>query len=137
MREKLTVIIPCKDERLNIRPCIDSVRQIADEIFVSDSGSTDGTLGIVRQMGGCRIVERQYIDSGNFKNWAIPQASHPWVLIVDADERAPVALAEEIATVLASPKSDGFRIFRRNFCFGHEIKHCGWNRDAVLRLFRR
>ena len=103
---KLTVIIPCKNERLNIRPCIESVRAIADEVLVADSGSTDGTLEIVRSMGGCRVIEREYVHSGDFKNWAIPQAAHPWVLILDADERVTPLLATEIKQVLAaSPKS--------------------------------
>ena len=112
MSEKLTVLIPCKNERMNIRPCLESVRAVADEILVADSGSTDGTLDIVREMGGCRVVEREYIDSGNFKNWAIPQAAHPWVLIVDADERVTPELAAEIKQTLASPACDGYRILR-------------------------
>ncbi len=137
MSAKLTVLIPCKNERMNIRPCIESVRAVADEILVADSGSTDGTLDIVRSLGGCRIIEREYIDSGNFKNWAIPQAAHEWVLIVDADERVTPELAVEIKQTLAAPGRDGYRILRRNHFFGHEIRHCGWNTDDVLRLFRR
>ena len=137
MPAKLTVLIPCKNERMNIRPCIESVRAVADEILVADSGSTDGTLAIVSELGGCRIIEREYIDSGNFKNWAIPQAAHEWVLIVDADERVTPELAAEIKQALASPECDGYRILRRNHFFGHEIRHCGWNTDDVLRLFRR
>jgi glycosyltransferase involved in cell wall biosynthesis len=137
MPDKLTVLIPCKNERMNIRPCLESVRAVADEILVADSGSTDGTLEIVREVGGCRVVEREYIDSGNFKNWAIPQAAHPWVLIVDADERVTPELASEIRATLAAADCDGYRILRRNHFFGHEIKHCGWNTDDVLRLFRR
>jgi glycosyltransferase involved in cell wall biosynthesis len=137
MPDKLTVLIPCKNERLNIRPCVESARGIADEILIADSGSSDGTLEIVREMGGCRIIEREYIDSGNFKNWAIPQAAHPWVLIVDADERITPELAAEIKRTLATPGHDGYRILRRNHFFGHEIKHCGWDTDDVLRLFRR
>jgi glycosyltransferase involved in cell wall biosynthesis len=137
MREKLTVLIPCKNERLNIRPCLESVLPLADEILVADSGSTDGTLDIVRQVGGCRVIEREYIDSGDFKNWSIPQATHGWVLIVDADERVTPALAAEIRATIANPARDGYRIRRRNHMLGHEIKHCGWSTDDVLRLFRR
>ena len=58
-RHKLTVLVRCKDERLNIRPCIESFRDIADEILIADSGSTDGTLEIVQQLGGCRVIERE------------------------------------------------------------------------------
>ena len=139
MREKLSVLIPCKDERLNIRPCIESIQPIADEILVADSGSTDGTLDIVRDIGGCRIIEREYINSANFKNWAIPQARYEWVLVVDADERVGADLGAEIQQVLDSPPSDkdGYWIGRINHYLGYRINHCGWNSDDVLRLFRR
>ncbi len=135
----LTVLIPAKNERLNIRPCIESARAIADEIIVADSGSTDGTLDIVRGMGGCRIIERELIDFSDFKNWAIPQASHPWVLVLDADERVTAPLADEIRLTLAHPPAeyDGFWIGRENYFMGRAIRHCGWNTDDVFRLFRR
>ena len=134
----LTVLIPAKNERLNIRPCIESASSIADEILVADSGSTDGTLDIVRQMGG-RIIERELVDFSDFKNWAIPQAKHPWVLILDADERVTPEMADEIRLLLANPPDefDGFWIGRENYFMGRRIRHCGWNSDAVFRLFRR
>jgi glycosyltransferase involved in cell wall biosynthesis len=139
MAAKLTALIPCKDERRNIRPCIESVRSIADEILVADSGSTDGTLDIVRKIGGCRIIEREYINSANFKNWAIPQARNDWILLVDADERVTPELAAEVRQLLASPPADkdGFWIDRLGHYLGYRIDHCGWNADAVIRLFRR
>jgi glycosyltransferase involved in cell wall biosynthesis len=139
MAPKLTALIPCKDERRNIRLCIESVQPIADEILIADSGSTDGTLDIVRDMGGCRIIEREYINSANFKNWAIPQARHEWVLLVDADERVTPPLAAEIRQLLQSPPADkdGYWIARINHYLGYRIDHCGWNRDDVIRLFRR
>jgi glycosyltransferase involved in cell wall biosynthesis len=144
MAAKLTVLIPCKNERRNIRPCIESVKSIADELLIADSGSTDGTLDIVREMfgeleGDCRIIERDYVNSADFKNWAIPQARYEWVLVVDADERVQPPLADEIRQVLANPpvEIDGYWIGRDNHYLGHRIRHCGWNTDDVLRLFRR
>ena len=138
MKARLTVIIPCKNERKNIRPCILSAKRVADEVLVADSGSTDGTLEIIRDVGGCRLVEREYINSGNFKNWAIPQATHEWVLIVDSDERVTPELADEINALLtAGPDRDGYHIYRANYFLGHRIRHSGWGRDKVLRLFRR
>ena len=120
MPEQLTVLIPAKNERLNIRPCIESAQQVADEILVADSGSTDGTLEIVRRIGGCRIIERELIDFSNFKNWAIPQAKFPWLLVLDADERITPALAAEIRHVLSRPPAnrDGFWIGREQFFHG-------------------
>jgi glycosyltransferase involved in cell wall biosynthesis len=138
MKQKLTVIIPCKDERLNIRPCMVSAKLVADELIVSDSGSTDGTLDIIRDVGGARLIERDYINSGNFKNWAIPQATHEWVMILDSDERVTPELADEINTLLTvGPKQDGYEIYRANYFLGHRIRYAGWGADKVLRLFRR
>src|SRR6478752_4457732 len=135
---QLTVLIPCKDERRNIRACIESVQAIADEILIADSGSTDGTLDIVRDLGDCRIIEREYINSANFKNWAIPQARHEWVLVVDADERVTPALAGEIKRLLATdPICDGYSLRRDNFFLGHPIRHSGWSTSRLVRLFRK
>lgn len=136
---QLTVIIPCKDEAHNIRACIDSVREVADEIIVADSGSTDRTLDIVRELGGCKIIEREYINSANFKNWAIPQAEHPWVLIVDADERVTDQLARQIQEILAedTPAADGYRVRRQPYFLGRRICFSGWASSSVVRLFRR
>jgi glycosyltransferase involved in cell wall biosynthesis len=136
MPDKLTVIIPCKNEREHLRASIASVAGVADEVLVADSGSTDGTLEIARELG-CRIIEREYRTSGDFKNWAIPQATHEWVLILDADERVTPELAAEIRCVLANPKHDGYWIYRQNHFLGHPIRYGFWRRDRCLRLFRR
>jgi glycosyltransferase involved in cell wall biosynthesis len=135
---QLTVLIPCKDEARNIRACIESVRSLADEILVADSGSTDGTLDIVRQIGGCRIIQREFVGYASFKNWAIPQATHPWVLIVDADERMRRPLADEIRRVVqnAADDVDGYWIPFRCFFMGHPLRFSGWNTPAC-RLIRR
>jgi len=138
-RAAITVLIPCRNEEANIQPCIASARLVADEILVADSGSSDRTLEIVRRMSDCRLIEREFIGYSDFKNWAIPQASHPWVLILDADERVTPQLAEEIRSAVddAEEQLDGFWIRRRNHFMGHEVRHCGWNTDKVFRLFRR
>ncbi|WP_254514050.1 glycosyltransferase family 2 protein [Anatilimnocola floriformis] len=135
---RLTVLIPCKDERRNILACIESVRAIADEILIADSGSTDGSLEMIRAAGGCRIIEREYVNSADFKNWAIPQAKHEWVLVVDADERVTPALAAEIKTLLASePAQDGYWLRRDFFFLGHQVKHGCFDTAKLTRLFRR
>lgn len=138
MTAKLTVIIPCKDERSNIEPCLNSAALVADELLVADSGSTDGTLQYARGRADCRVIEREYRTSGDFKNWAIPQAAHPWVMILDADERVTPELAAEIRTLLnAKPQLDGYWIYRANHLMGHRVRRTDWARDKVLRLFRR
>lgn len=138
MAEKLSIIIPCKNEEHHIVECIKSVRSVADEIIIADSGSTDRTLELVRQMDNCRIIQREYRFSGDFKNWAIPHASCHWVLIVDADERLTDRLATSIRKVLAGGSSK-YQAYRTSFdCYflGRHLKHSGWNTDAI-RLFRK
>ncbi|MCH2178487.1 MAG: glycosyltransferase family 2 protein [Mariniblastus sp.] len=138
MKQPLTVLIPCKNERMNIRLCIESCYRIADEILIADSGSTDGTLEIAREFNKVRVIEREYITSGDFKNWAIPQAANEWVLIVDADERVTVDLANEIELELSrGPSSDGYWIYRDNFFMGHPLRYGDARTDRVIRLFRR
>ncbi len=140
MRRKLTCLVPCKNERLNIRPCVESFRDLADEILIADSGSTDGTMEIARDAGGdkCRVIEREYIHSGDFKNWAIPQAKHEWVLLIDADERVTPELAAEVTKILSSDNPrDGYWLYRANHFMGHRIRFGGHQNDCCLRLFRR
>src|SRR6185295_4000311 len=136
MAAKISVIIPCKNERENIVACVVSARQVADEVLVADSGSTDGTLEIAHNLG-CRIIEREYGTSGEFKNWAIPQAANEWVFILDADERITSELVVEIHHTLADPRHDGYWIYRRNHFMGHPIRFGPWQNDRCLRLFRR
>ncbi len=136
MTAKLTALIPTFDEEENLQECLESVRW-ADEIFVVDSYSRDRTLEIARGFSA-RIVQHEYVNSAAQKNWAIPRASHPWVLLVDADERVTPELREEIRGILeAGPRHDGYWIRRANHFLGRRMKHCGWETDKVIRLFRR
>ncbi len=139
MRQKLTVLISCRNERENIRSCVQAAASVADEVLVADSGSSDGTLDVVRRMGVCRLIQHEWIGYAAFKNWAIPQASHPWVLIVDADERVTPELADEIRQLLLDPPEhlDAYRIRHRTFFLGHELRYSGKNTDSACRLIRR
>ena len=136
MREPLSVLVPTRDEEANLRGCLESVRW-AEEVVVVDSGSRDGTLPIARAIAA-RVLEHEYVNSAAQKNWALPQLTHRWVLIVDADERVAPALRAEIERVLGDPgRADGYWIHRANHFLGQPIRGAGWQRDRVLRLFDR
>lgn len=136
-RQKITVIVPTFNEEKNIRDCLETVKW-ADEILVVDSFSKDKTLDIARNYTN-RIIQHEYVNSAAQKNWAIPQATHSWVMIVDSDERVTPGLRDEILSILEKDGAgyDGFYIYRINHFLGKRIHHCGWDRDDVLRLFRR
>lgn len=137
MTQPISVIIPCKNESEQLAACITSARELADEVLVADSGSTDGSLEIAHAMGA-RVIEREYRTYGDFQNWAIPQAAHPWILVLDSDERVTPALAAEIRGVLDhEPPHSGYSIPRRNHFLGHPIRFGPWMHDHCLRLFRR
>ncbi len=131
----LTAIVITQNEEENIGECLESLR-FADEIMVVDSFSTDSTPDLARQHGA-RLLQHQYVSPAAQRNWAIPQASHEWVLILDADERVTPELREEIVGILRTPDRDGYEMKRRNFFLGSEIRYSGWQHDWVLRLFPR
>lgn len=138
MKQPLTVIVPCKNEQENIRACIEGFASMADEILIADSGSEDFTIDIALEFDNVRVIQRDYRTSGDFKNWAIPQARHEWVLIVDADERITPELANEIEMELSrGPSFDGYWIYRTNHFMGHQLRYGDARSDRVLRLFRR
>ncbi len=138
MKQKLTVIVPCRNERLNIRLCIESFHELADEILIADSLSTDDTVSIAKEYSKVRVIEREYRVSGDFKNWAIPQAKHEWVLLLDADERVTPGLDREVREILqGEPQFDGYWIYRNNHFMGHRLRYGDARTDRVIRLFRR
>ena len=135
-RRKLSVIIPSYNEEKNIENCLKSVAW-ADEILVVDSFSSDRTLEIAGKYTH-RILQHEYRNSAAQKNWAIPQATHEWILLVDCDETVSKALGDEIRSLLQlNPTKDGYWIFRNNYLMGKRVKYSGWGHDSVLRLFRK
>lgn len=135
---KLTVLIPCKDDRQHIRSCIESVRPIADEIVVADRGSKDGTLELVASLGGCRIVQVDGASAAEAQSRALLNARHEWVLVAGADERVPPELAREIRDAFAMPSPyDGYLVRGENFFLGHRLRFSGGSNSPSLRLVRR
>ena len=134
--EKLTAIIPTKNEEENITSVIKSV-DFADEIMIIDSYSTDKTVDLATPLANI-ILQKKYKNSASQKNWAIPQAKHKWVLILDADERITDELKTEIIKKINSnTKHSGFWIKRQNYFMNKKVNFSGWRGDKVIRLFKR
>ncbi len=137
MKQPLSVIITTFNEENNIRRVLDSV-QWAEEILLIDSFSQDNTVTIARKYGAT-VHKRKYEGPADQKNWAIPLARHPWVLILDADEKVTAQLQTEIIAKVNDPENtyDAFWIRRQNYFLGRRIRYSGWQNDAVIRLIRR
>jgi len=132
----VSIVIITFNEEKNIRRCLESVKEIADEIVVVDSLSTDHTKSICKEFG-VRFIEQKFLGYIEQKNFALDQAKYDYVLSLDADEAISKELVKSIQEVKQNPESDGYRMNRlTNFC-GKWIKHGSWYPDTKLRVFNR
>src|SRR5690606_32688128 len=134
---KFTAIIPVGNEIHNIEAVVASV-DFADEIIVVDSYGNDGTYEKALQLN-TQVIRRKFDYPASQKNWAIPQAKHEWILLVDADERVTPELRAEIIEILKNPDPNivAYWIGRMNHFMGERINYSGWRNDSVIRLFKR
>jgi len=100
-RRKLTVIVLSFNVEDQIEACLTSVRW-ADEVLVVDSFSTDRTSQLAASLAD-RVLQHEYLNYAAQHNWAIPQAAHEWILIVDSDEQVSRELQDEIQLLLCRP----------------------------------
>jgi glycosyltransferase involved in cell wall biosynthesis len=131
----VTAIIAAHDESANIEGCIASV-EWTSEVIVVENGSTDDTVDRARA-AGATVISPPFTTIGAARNQAIVRAKTPWILVLDADERCTPELAQEIQQTTRNTDRQAFRVPRRNFFLGKEIRHGGWGSDRPVRLFRR
>jgi glycosyltransferase involved in cell wall biosynthesis len=133
---QLSVVIITFNEELNIKRCLDSIQEVADDVVIVDSFSTDKTEEI-SEKHKVNFIKRKWEGYSETKNFANAQAQFDWILSLDADE----ALSEELIKSILEIKKDsatGTYKFNRltNYC-GTWIKHCGWYPDTKTRIFDR
>jgi glycosyltransferase involved in cell wall biosynthesis len=133
----LSLVISTRNAGGVLADCIDSCRGWVSEIVVVDMESEDDTLSVA-ELYGAKVV--QVPNAG----WAEPgrqsgldAASQPWILVLDADERASGGLQEVVRDAIARDDVDGVRVPRRNVQFGRFDRNSGIWPDWQLRLFRK
>lgn len=132
----VSVILITKNEASRLEQTLLAV-QWAKEIIVVDSGSTDGTQGIALRWA-TQLIETDWPGFGIQKNRALSYATQPWVLSIDADERASEELSQEISQFLqANSPYDVCALPRLSSYCGNKMRHSGWWPDPVNRFFRR
>lgn len=128
----VSILVHTKNEQLDMLACLQSVAW-SDDIHVFDSGSTDATATIARQFGA-HVIERDYGDNklpyggdeAGHRNWALQtiKFKHPWIYLIDADERMTPALVKSVESAVATPGDHvAFRIQRHDHFLGTWIKH--------------
>ncbi|MEJ8561246.1 glycosyltransferase family 2 protein [Yoonia sp. GPGPB17] len=132
---QLTVIILTRDEAKHIARAIASVQDIATRVLVVDSGSTDATVSIARDLGA-EVLHHPWTNHATQFNWALDQidGNPGWVLRLDADEVVTSALDAEIAAGL--PDVDGCYVGRGIKFMGQLVRYGGVFPVPTLRLFR-
>lgn len=135
--QKLSVVIITFNEAANIEKCINSVKEVADEIYVLDSFSTDATCEIAERLGA-RVEQHVFDGHIQQKNRAKNGAVYQVVLSLDADE----VLSEELKKAILEEKrqgfpAEGYYMNRLNFYCGKPVKTCGWYPDRKMRLWRK
>jgi glycosyltransferase involved in cell wall biosynthesis len=133
---KITATIITLNEERRIARAIESLR-CCDEIVVLDSGSVDRTVELATKLGA-RVVDGPWRGYAGQKNFAAEQASHDWILSLDADEALSEALEGEIWNLKKKgPQYDAYTMPRLAQYLGKWILHSGWHPDRKVRLYDR
>jgi glycosyltransferase involved in cell wall biosynthesis len=132
----ISAVIITMNEAESIGRCIQSLENIADEIIVVDSYSSDSTHEICRR-NNVKFYQHPFTGFMDQKNHAMYLVSNDYILSLDADEALSGELRESILAVKNDLRFDGYFINRLNHYCGREIRHSAWYPDRQIRLFNR
>ncbi len=131
---QLSVTVITFNEERNIARCLDSVKDVADELVIVDSFSTDRTEEICKSYN-VRFIKNAFTGHIEQKNFALDQVSFGHVLSLDADEALSPELLQSIRALKENWKEDAYRVNRlTNYC-GKWIRHGSWYPDRKVRIF--
>lgn len=137
---KISFCLITLNEEQNLARCLKSCADLADEIVVLDSGSTDATGRIAREFGA-RFKHQDWLGYVGQKNRVLALASQAWVFSLDADEELSPELRDEIRLLKSAGEVGGevggFDLPRCVFYEGRWIRHGDWYPDRLVRWFRR
>lgn len=137
--QKLSVVLATFNEEKNLPACLDSVKNLADEIIVVDGSSADKTVEVARKYGAKVNVVENLPNFHINKQKAIDLATKDWILQLDADERVTPELAQEIKEEIENLESEtnGYWVARKNWFLGRFLMKGGQYPDYTLRLYRK
>ncbi|MDX8336363.1 glycosyltransferase family 2 protein [Candidatus Cetobacterium colombiensis] len=135
---KISVAMITFNEEKILKRTLESVKGIADEIVIVDSGSTDLTEEIAKEYNA-KFHKESWKGYGPQRNSAIEKCKGEWILNIDADEEISEELKDKILSIINDEqnKKEIFKINRLSVCFGKKLKHGGWGTSYAIRLFKK
>ncbi|HEV2495131.1 MAG TPA: glycosyltransferase family 2 protein [Terriglobia bacterium] len=139
MEPRISVVVNTLNEEKSLPSALRSVREWADEIVVVDMHSRDRTADIAREFGARVVLHEGPGFNYAPREFAVKQASYDWIMVLDADELAPLALGRELRNIAKSGEADVVVLPRENYLLGARMSHTGWgpSEDGQTRFFRR
>lgn len=137
-KSTLSVVLATFNEEKYLTACLDSIKDIADEIVIVDGTSSDKTVDIAKKFGARVLVKDNPPMFHINKQKAIEMATKDWILQLDADERVTPFLSKEIEEKISDTESkyNGFWIPRKNWFLGRYLMKGGVYPDYTLRLYK-
>ena len=138
VKTKISALLITLNEEENMADVLANLK-FADEIIVVDSYSTDDTAKIAKATEGVTFIQREFKNYTDQKNFALQQAKNDWVVFIDADERMPQVLIDEVLVTINSDQDNKVAyFFYRTFMFKNKkLRFSGWQTDKNYRLFRK
>ena len=134
---KISALMITLNEVNHIKDVVKSI-DFADEIIVIDSFSNDGTFEKLKTFENVKVIQHQFKNFADQRNFALKQAKHEWVLFIDADERISEKLKKEIIDEVNNPDEIVGFMFKRIFFFKRKrIRFSGFQTDTTYRLFKK
>jgi len=134
----LSVVIPTLNEEKDLPECLESLKGLADEVIVVDSGSTDKTVEIATRFG-VKIVNHPFTSYSDTRNFGDHETKGDWILSIEADVSISTKLKEEILKAIKTDNWDAYYIGRVNIIWGAKVLHTDWSPkdDCHIWLYRR
>ena len=133
---KITALIITLNEEKHIGACLDSLREVADEVIVVDSFSTDMTKAIAVSKGA-KVIEKEFLGFGPQKNLGAENASNDYIFSIDADEALSEPLRQSLVKLKTDLTTGVYAVNRLNHIGSRPIRTCGWYPDTRIRLYNR
>ena len=129
-------MVIARDASRTIAETLGSLRAFP-EVVVYDHGSTDDTVAICARFANVRVEHGPFFGFGPTKNHAASLAAGPWILSIDADERADSELLEQLAVLDLSDPRRAYALDRRNLLLGKHVRRAGWGDNWLVRVYHR